>query len=95
MAWAVAEADSGKTIYTYCRRYSDHRCAHGEICYLPLMPATKQTKRKATADLLDQATSQLLRAVKAKADKKGKPLRRSELLKQGYSERFVEKVEQA
>jgi len=37
----------------------------------------------------------LLQAVKAKAAKNGKPLRRSELLKQGYSERFIAKVEEA
>ena len=59
------------------------------------MPITKPTKNKSEADLLDQATAQLLKAVKAKAIKSGKPLRKSELLKQGYSERFVAKVEAA
>ena len=59
------------------------------------MAVTKQTKRKDDASLLDQATSQLLHAVKEKAKKSGKPLRRSELLKQGYSERFLDKVERA
>jgi hypothetical protein len=33
--------------------------------------------------------------VKAKAAKTGKPLKKSELLKQGYSERFVEKLAKA
>jgi len=56
---------------------------------------TKQTKTKSEADLLDQATSQLLKAVKTKAAKSGKPLRKTELLKQGYSERFIAKVEAA
>jgi len=59
------------------------------------MPTIKQTKSKSEADLLDQATLQLLKAVKAKAAKSGKPLRKVELLKQGYSERFVAKVEAA
>jgi hypothetical protein len=57
------------------------------------VPAIKKTKTD--AELLDQATSQLLKAVKAKAAKCGKPLRRSELLKQGYSERFIAKIEEA
>jgi hypothetical protein len=59
---------------------------------------SKARKSKATrseAELLDEATTNLLKAVKAKAAKSGKPLRRSELLKQGYSERFVAKVEEA
>jgi len=59
------------------------------------VPITKLTKTKSEADLLDQATAQLLKAVKAKATKSGKPLRKTELLKQGYSERFVAKVEVA
>ena len=58
------------------------------------MPITK-TKNKSEADLLDQATAQLLKAVKAKAAKGGKTLRKSELLRQGYSERFIAKVEEA
>jgi len=58
------------------------------------VPTTK-TKNKTEAELLDQATSQLLKAVKAKAAKSGKPLRKAELLKQGYSERFIAKVEAA
>jgi hypothetical protein len=58
------------------------------------VPITK-TKNKSEADLLDQATSQLLKAIKAKAAKSGKPLRKTELLKQGYSERFVTKIEAA
>jgi hypothetical protein len=59
------------------------------------VPIIKQTKNKSEADLLDQATSQLMKAVKAKAAKSGKPLRKVELLKQGYSERFIAKVEAA
>jgi len=58
------------------------------------VPTTK-SKNKSEADLLDQATSQLMKAVKAKAAKSGKPLRKAELLKQGYSERFIAKIEAA
>ena len=36
-----------------------------------------------------------MRAIKAKAAKSGKPLRKADLLKQGYSERFITKVENA
>jgi len=36
-----------------------------------------------------------MKAVKAKAAKSGKPLRKAELLKQGYSERFIAKIEAA
>jgi len=36
-----------------------------------------------------------MRAVKEKATKAAKPLKRSDLLKQGYSERFVAKIEKA
>jgi hypothetical protein len=59
------------------------------------VPTTKRTRKKTEAELLDQATSQLMRAVKAQAAKNGKPLRKSELLKQGYSERFIAKLEAA
>ena len=56
---------------------------------------TRTTKRNSDAELLDGATLRLMRAVKEKAAKAGKPIKRSELLKQGYSERFVAKVEKA
>ncbi len=56
------------------------------------MPAIKTRKNKSEAALLDQATDQLFRAIKAKAAKNGKRLHKAELLKQGYSERFVAKV---
>ncbi len=61
------------------------------------MPATVRRKaRSKTEDqILDQATEQLLRAVKAQAAGKGKKLTRGQLLKDGYSERFVARVERA
>ena len=58
---------------------------------------TKQGSRKqlSEAELLDDATLRLMRAVKEKAAKSGKPLKKSELLKQGYSERYISKLEKA
>jgi hypothetical protein len=55
----------------------------------------KTKKGKSEAELLDQATAQLLKAIKAKAAKTGRPLRKADLLKQGYSERFIAKFEAA
>ncbi|WP_395742035.1 hypothetical protein [Prosthecobacter sp.] len=58
--------------------------------------AAAATKRiKSDNQLLDQGISQLLAAVKQQAAAKGKPLKRDQLLKEGYSERFIAKVEQA
>ena len=59
------------------------------------MALAKRTKTKSEDKLLDQATAQLLRAVKEKARKTGRKLDRDSLLKQGYSERFIGKVEEA
>ena len=50
------------------------------------------TKAKSEADLIRQAISQLLKAVKIKADRRGKSLRKAELLRQGYSEHFANRV---
>ena len=55
--------------------------------------AAKRTKSE--AQVLDQGIAQLLNAVKAHAEAKGKPIKRDQLLKEGYSERFITKVEQA
>lgn len=44
---------------------------------------------------MDQAIQQLLGATKNEAKKKGKPLEQAQLRKDGYSERFIEKVEKA
>lgn len=56
--------------------------------------ATKPIERSEEA-ILDQATRQLLGAIKEDAEKKGKPLTREELRREGYSERFIDKVENA
>ena len=59
---------------------------------MPKAPATKSKKRSESA-VLDQAIQQLLSATKAEATKKGKPVDQEQLRKDGYSERFIEKVE--
>jgi hypothetical protein len=45
--------------------------------------------------VLDRAIQQLLHATKDEAKKKGKPMDRAQLRKEGYSERFIDKVENA
>ncbi len=52
-------------------------------------------KTKDEAELLDQATSQLLQAVKQKILKKHGRVDYAKLRKEGYSERFLNKVENA
>lgn len=57
--------------------------------------AAGATKRiKSDDQLLDQGISQLLVAVKQHAAAKGKPVKRDQLLEEGYSERFIAKVEE-
>lgn len=55
----------------------------------------RKTDRRSENSVLDQATRQLLAAVKAKARRQGEPLDGDKLRKDGYSERFVDKVENA
>jgi hypothetical protein len=55
--------------------------------------ATK--KHRTEGELLDQATTQLLRAVKEKMVKTHGPAVHDKLRKEGFSERFVAKFEQA
>ena len=52
-------------------------------------------KEKSEADLLDQATEQLLRAVKQKMLKKHGRLDLAKLRKEGYSDRFLARLEDA
>jgi len=61
---------------------------------MPKAPAAKSNER--TEDvILDQAVQQLLRATKEEAKKKGKPLDPAQLREEGYSERFIDKVEKS
>ena len=55
----------------------------------------RKTDRRSEEAVIDQATRQLLAAVKANARKQGKPLDGDKLRKDGYSERFVDKVASA
>lgn len=57
-------------------------------------PAAKSHPHSEEA-VLDQAIQQLLRATKDEAKKKGQPIERAQLRKEGYSERLIDKVEKA
>ena len=59
------------------------------------MKVDVEKKAKSEADLLDQATGQLLRAVKQKIRKKQGRVDYAKLRKEGYSERFLARVEEA
>lgn len=61
---------------------------------MPKSAAAKSHPRSEEA-VLDQAIQQLLRATKEEAKKKGKPLDQAQLRREGYSERFIDKVENA
>ena len=52
-------------------------------------------KVKGEAELLDQATGQLLKAIKQKTIKKQGRVDYSKLRKDGYSERFLARLEEA
>jgi hypothetical protein len=52
-------------------------------------------KEKSEADLLDQATGQLLRAVKQKMLKKHGRVDLAKLRKEGYSDRFLARLEES
>jgi hypothetical protein len=52
-------------------------------------------KAKGEADLLDQATGQLLHAVKQKMLKKHGRVDQARLRKEGYSERFLARLDEA
>lgn len=57
-------------------------------------PAAKPRERS-EEEILDQGIRQLLRATKDEAKKRGEPLNREQLRKEGYSDRFIDQVEQA
>jgi hypothetical protein len=50
---------------------------------------------KSEAELLDQATGQLLKAIKQKVRKKQGRVDYAKLRKEGYSERFLGRLEEA
>jgi len=57
--------------------------------------ATAKRQTKTEAELLDRATNNLLRAVKRKIIKKEGRVNYDKLRKEGYSDRFLAKVEAA
>jgi hypothetical protein len=59
------------------------------------MKAVVAKKAKDEAELLDRATGNLLRAVKQKMRKKQGRVDLAKLRKEGYSDRFLEKLERA
>lgn len=61
------------------------------------MPKTSTPKKVELPEeaVLDQAIQQLLRATKEKAQRDGKPVDSEKLRQEGYSERFIDRVEKA
>lgn len=57
--------------------------------------AGTKNRQRSEDEILDQGIKQLLRATKEQAKKRGQPLTRDQLRKEGYSERFIDQVEQA
>jgi len=57
--------------------------------------ATSKRRPKSEAELLDHATNNLLRALKGDMLKKDGRIDRNKLRKDGYSERLLERLEQA
>jgi len=57
-------------------------------------PAAK-TRQRSEEEVLDQATQQLLKGTKEQAKKNGKPMDRESLRQDGYSDRFIDKVQNA
>jgi hypothetical protein len=57
-------------------------------------PSAK-SRQRSEEELLDQSVQQLLRATKNEAKKKGQPIDAAQLRKEGFSERFIQKVEEA
>jgi hypothetical protein len=60
---------------------------------MPRLPA--KTRQRSEDEILDQATQQLLKATKQEAKKRGKSIRDESLRREGYSERFIDRVREA
>jgi hypothetical protein len=60
------------------------------------MPRSRaKTHQRSEDAILDQATQQLLKATKQTAKKHGKPISDESLRREGYSERFIDRVREA
>ena len=68
-----------------------------DLVYFPLVPKSSvvTAKQRSEESILDQATLQLIRATKAEAKKRGKSVNPETLRKEGFSERFIAKVQEA
>jgi hypothetical protein len=60
---------------------------------MPKVPA--KTRQRSADEILDQATQQLLKATKDETKKRGKAINYDSLRREGYSERFIDKVREA
>ena len=69
--------------------------SESECFRLSKMKAVLAKKARNEAELLDQGTGNLLRAVKQKMLKKQGRVDLAKLRKEGYSERFLDKLERA
>ena len=65
------------------------------LSHISRVKATMKRQPKSEAELLDHATNNLLRAVKQKILKKEGSVDYDKLRKDGYSDRFLAKVEAA
>jgi hypothetical protein len=54
-----------------------------------------KTRQRSEDEILDQATQQLLKATKQAAKKRGKAINDESLRREGYSERFIDRVREA
>ena len=59
------------------------------------MKTTRKSSAKSESELLDHATSNLLRALKEDMLKKEGRVDRAKLKKDGYSERLIERLDEA
>lgn len=57
--------------------------------------SAKKPRQRSENEVLDQAVQQLLRETKAHARNTGEPIEPEQLRKDGFSDRFIAKVEKA
>ena len=68
---------------------------HASLSEYKIVKVAVRKSKKNEAELLDHATNNLLRAVKARMIKREGRVNYDKLRKEGYSERFLAKFEQA
>ena len=72
-------------------------CTIAKTPYYFLMATivVRKTKQKSEDQILDEATMRLLRGIKQQEKVQGKVVTSDKMRKEGYSERFIAKMEQA